>query len=325
MRSGYLSGIPNIAPQLIDKRTWLVDVPLKPIGIINGKRNLLIYNFYAILHSILTGRSGGYTVYAFVDGSAHTYACRGTYGGSALRLWTTAKSVAFSKVNYGLADAQTEFGTSTVTIDELSDRVRVNISAVLPITGNSVILIIRFGTSSNYYAPAIAGKDIAFSVDQTITWRLNFFEPLVRNLAYIFFGLLSDTDPTGILDLAGTSHDVRTSAEGTSFATGVCKVHFGTSNAPFSFDNYAITDPIEVTPKVTAIVDDGLKYILTILTSYVVPASDTDIYEIGIVRTLYDTAGNTYDALLARIVLSTPITLHGGKTNVVILRLLAKE
>ena len=323
MRSGYLNGIPNITPQLIDKRTWLLDVPITPIGMINDKRNLLLYNFYAMLYAILSGT--GHAVYSLVHGDKYTYGSGSSYRGVAIYEWTTAKSIVFSKVVLGSYDDNINFGIPTVTIEELSDRIRVNVSGVATISGNSLAIGTSIGTSSNYYVIAIAGKDITYSVDQTITWRLNFFEPLLRNLAYIFFGLLSDTDPTGILDLTGTSHDVRTSVDGAKFATDVCKIHFGTSNAPFSFDNYAIVDPIEVTPKVTAIVDDGLKYILTILTSYVVPASDTDIYEIGIVRTLYDTAGNTYDALLARIVLSTPITLHGGKTNVVILRLLAKE
>jgi len=323
MRLSQLVNLPiEKTPRTIGKRIWLVDFPIKTYGLINERKNVLTYNFYAILFAILTGQPQ--TVVGYIDGNTGEFNCK---GGSTriLAFYTTAKSPSFSKLIYGAPDGYISKENVLLSFTEQSDRLVLSMSGVAPKDAQSFVSVFGVGTTSGIIVTAIAGKDILISAEQTVTWRLNLFEPILKNTGYILYGIASYSNPTGVLDISGTSHDVRTSNDTLVFATGTVKVQFGTSNTPFSFDNYMITDPIETTPSITKYVASDYKYIFLILTCYITPTSDTDIYEIGLVRTLYDSAGNTYDALLARMVLSTPITLYGNKTNVVLIRLLAKE
>jgi len=325
MRLSQLVDLPyvGLTPMEISKRVWLIDFPLRTYGEHNGKKNVLTFEFYGLMFSLLANQP--FTLVRFTDGSTYTYVQEGSeFHG--LYFYESAKSPAFSKLVYGTADAFVATNNVLKSFSEQSDRLIISWSCTAPINAQSVLSQIAVGSDvATSTIITLAGNDVAITSGQTITWRLNLFEPILKNFGYVLYGLLSASAPTGVVDLSGTSHDVRTNDYETKVATGNPKVQFGTSNNPFSFDDYAITNPIETTPEIAKYEASDYKYIAVVFTCHIVPANDTDIYEIGIVRTLYDSGGNTYDALLTRMVLSEPITLYGGKTNVIFIRLLAKE
>jgi len=164
---------------------------------------------------------------------------------------------------------------------------------------------------------------VTIAKDQTVTLRINIFEPWTKNMGYLLGGVLTDQNLLGLVDTGGNTHDIRANDHNSNVVAGATRIVIGTGTNPFSFDDYYLESMTEIPTSRGFLVASDYSYALAYWTSSYVPPSEMTISEIGLVQSLYSSDGSTYDALMCRIVLSEPITLVPNKTNFIMIRLLA--
>jgi len=305
----------GIIPRQVYKRSWLIDILPSFKGYVNGKPNKLLFNFYSLVATLLHRTSRTLIKY---DGGTTTWLYNGT-NSSRIAVGQDTEPPSFNDyvlVSLHLLDPIAR------SFEILSDRMRVNHQYTSDGSYKSIGWWLSLGTDVNRggYLNKIL---VTIAKDQTVTARINIFEPWTKNMGYLLGGLLNDQNLLGLVDTGGNTHNIRASDQNNPVVAGASRIVIGTGTNPFSFDDYYLENMTEIPTSRGFVYPSDFSYALAYWVSSYVPPSEMTITEIGLVQSLYSTDGNTYDALMCRIVLSEPITLVPNKTNFIMIRLLA--
>jgi len=307
----------GIVPRQVYKRSWLIDILPSFKGYVNGKPNKLLFNFYSYVTTFL--HNSGKTVVK-TDGSTTAW---GNWGCDRLRLYVGQDTEPVSFNDYTLVSSETKY-FKTLSFEILSDRMRVNGQWVSDGAYKSLAWYLDQGPHDNVYRNGIINKIlVTIAENQTVTVRINIFEPWTKNMGYLLGGLLTKQNLLGLVDTGGNTHDIRANNPAVNVVAGASRIVIGTGTNPFSFDDYYLESMTEIPTSHGFIYPSDYSFALAYWTSSYVPPSEMTISEIGLVQELYSSDGSTYDALMCRIVLSEPITLVPNKTNFIMIRLLA--
>jgi len=303
----------GIIPRQVYKRSWLIDILPSFKGYVNGKPNKLLFNFYTLVLRYLHNSTRTYLKtdggYAGWEGEG----CRVTQ----LVVGQDTEPPSFN--DYTLVSSASKY-LNPRTFEILSDRMRVNGQWVSD--GSYKSIAWGFGNGGSSYG--LLNKIlVTIAKDQIVTLRINIFEPWTKNMGYLLGGLLTDQNLLGLVDTGGNTHDIRASDNNVSVVAGASRIVIGTGVNPFSFDDYYLESMTEIPTLCGYRYPSDYSFVLGYWASSYVPPTEMTINEIGLVQSLYSSDGNTYDALMCRIVLSEPITLVPNKTNFIMIRLLA--
>jgi hypothetical protein len=131
--------------------------------------------------------------------------------------------------------------------------------------------------------------------------------PFLNNSAYYVLGLLTNTNQD-LVDRAGTTFTARTSVD---FQSGGLFLIIGTSNSPFDFATYDLTNPVILT-SIGSLFYSVRSYVMYIVSGAIRLSAMLSIGEIGFAQNIYDTGGYLHGTLLGRIPLTTPISRSAG-------------
>jgi len=299
----------------LHKRVHLIDLPVNVKGFVNGKKNRFTRPFFTGLVNWFSTKE----LRAInTDGNERPVFLAQYVSADVARIsiGQDTDDILFS--DYHLVGAS-YIASDLVSYQELADRIRVVAEAIATVNGTSVGLCMRpVYQAPNYYTTfLIAGRLQSVATDQVIDYYLDFYEPWTLNFALAWYGVLGYT--TAVLkDTTGATATINFQ---TNYSyRGIARLTVGTSNTPFSFGDYGLTNPVEISN--TWIGESSQSYVFGIVHGAYVPATDVNIYEVGLVQKLRDTGGVDHDFLMCRIVLPSPITLVAGKNNLLLLRIL---
>jgi hypothetical protein len=287
----------------------LVDLRKTLQGLIQNRfRNLLVQNFWQLLI--------GYLGNAYVDAvntGAGWYPLRSGddvgYARAYLAFGTDTTSPAFNQYALGSRNTALEGSAITPTIVSEADKLRLRFGRVTAGSVNEVGLYQVLYDTWGGTQETMHGRVVTTSIPSGVNVYYDVIvkQPFLMNFARYLFGLLSETNQT-VKDRGGASVTARTSGDANYEAS---RLLIGTSGAAFDFGNYELTNPVELTSAYNIFWVRG-SYSMVIISGATRLASAMDIYEVGIAQRIYDTGGGVRDVLLARIVLSSPISRAAG-------------
>jgi len=301
-------------PIEIRKGHYVIDIPMKEtiIGHVNGKRNVLNFNFWAVIFSGLCCCSVGGIL--DVDNNTPALSCGGPpalMGHIAYGSGTTPAS--FSQ--YNLVQGCGSIGVQS-TIGTLSDRTRITLYGTLPSNISCQIAELGVFGYDAYYWPFYYSRILASaSPGTTIPYYIDFLEPWLQNFAYMQYQFFTGNSVTGIIDVSGNAHTFGGIASQATLIGSVNSYSWSptmysiTQNVVFGTSHY-------VSNAQTSVVD----YILGTAS----PSSNIEIYTLGLLQTLNPVSGSSYQAFILILPLSSPITLYANQQNTVSLRLVAE-
>jgi len=302
-----------------DKTIHLVDIPLyrTVIGHINGRRNVLTFNFWALMFGILGDFNAGGAVNT--GGASYTLRTSGRVDYGAASLVYGSDSTPEAQNQYKLGSYVGSISTS-ISLGALSDRNRITLSGVVP--GNAYELGIYqqfYEYSGSYaYTTMLARKAMFVPANSSVNWYIDFLYPWIQNMAVLMYGLLRYADVSGAVDDAGNSYVVRTSGD---VNAGAVRLRLSSSQYSWSPTLTRIRSDLEATLYLTYANYQSVVHLF--MTGIVIPSSDLTVNTIALVQPLYDSSGSTRYTYLAVIPLSSPITFYGGRANTVVIRLMA--
>ena len=190
----------------------------------------------------------------------------------------------------------------------LGDRVCAETFAVssCDASSNGLVVYLWEDTYNNCLAFLFAHAPLNIPVNDLVVHRLCFYQPWLRNIAAMFGALLCYCSSMQAKDLSGNVFNIKNS----SFVQSQAKILLGYGTNPFSFDDYQLTDPVELDTLINA-VDGGTFYTIHIYAFYTPPADET-IYEVGLKIGVTDTGGAGHDVLILRHVNPNGYPLRGG-------------
>jgi len=313
--NNYRNGRNEYRAYEYDKGIYVIDVQdIK--GYVKGEEDLLGSNWWALFLGLLRDKNVGDAV----DQSLNAFTLRTqnnpTSGAAYLIYGTGTTPETFT--DWKLANYVGSIGTS-ITISYQTDRTRITLSGTLTATatelGISQSLYDAAGPSRTTLLGRITGS---WSTNQAVTWNIDFLSPWVRAVGDLMYGTLTKANVT-MVEISGSSFTARTSGDpqsGSAYLMASSDVIswspslYVMSNA-FSLNNY-YADLLYT------------RYIRgTFIHGLYAPAADTTVNTIGLYFPVYDTSGNTHITCVLVQPLSSPITLYGGKNNLIVLRIIA--
>ena len=274
------------------------------------KRNLQLRNFWTFLASILHDsglqlRDTGGTIRTYNYGDVDPNLAQLVIGqGTDPPAFSQYNLVSFSKaysptvqiVDVAGPPAKTRITlTATADIDAQEIGIRQNISGY------------------NFLLTRIVD---AITIGDVLNYHLDFLQPWLKNFALLWYGKLSNQNVQGVVDVTGGTRTLRTQGQTT---VGSIRILISEDTITWSPTLYAIPNATEITSYQRAIwVNDN--YVVYLVLGEIIPATTLNINTIGIVQKWYDTGGNQFDALLAAIPLSSPLTLEANKHNFIMLK-----
>jgi len=306
----------EIMPRQVYKRTWLIDIiPKTSIrGMCNGKPNRIVNGFYRVMRAIL--HHVNTEAINLDSGTTKTIEAR-TCTVEPVK-GVLSQDTAEPQFSNSVVSNASFFSTEVQTYEFLSDRLRLN--AQWTSNGNYSSVGVYFNVYSAL--PLLARSLVSVSVDQVVTYSIDFFEPWTKNFFLFWAGLWLDRNVSGLVDTSGATRDLNSGAD-TDFKGCGAQIAIGAGTNPFSFDDYTLTNMDVLPTDYVYKVGTNSSFILIAFISKYIPSSDITITEIGLVQKYKATDGNLYEYLICRMLLTEPITLIANKSNVLIVRILA--
>jgi hypothetical protein len=298
-----------------DKGIYVIDVQdIK--GYVKGEEDLLNSNWWAMLLGLLRDSNVGDAV----DQSLSAYTLRTqstpTYGAAYLIYGTGATPETFT--DWKLANYVGNIATS-ITISYQTDRTRITLSGTLSATATELgISQILYDASSYSHTTLLGRKTGSWSTNQAVTWNIDFLSPWVRAIGDIMYGNHVRANVT-MVEISGSSFTARTSNDpqpGSAYLVASSDV------ISWSPSLYVMSNAFNLNSYYTDLL--FTRYIRgTFIHGMYAPAADTQVNTIGLYSPVFDASGNVHITCVLVQPLSSPITLYGGKNNLIVLRIIA--
>jgi len=301
-----------------DKRIYLIDIPLKRTvkGIVNGKENILTFNFWAYMFGLL----GDFNAGGAVDVNDRGYNIRGSgdpQGGSAYLVYGTDSTPEDITQNKLLAYAGSI--STTATFGTLSDRFRITFSGVVPSNAAEIgiyqPLLNEYGM---FFTTMLARKALSVSANQTVNYYIDFFMPWTYNWALAMYGYLTDSSPSGVVDELGYLYQVRTWADANADQV---LIRVSSKSYTWSPDLTTISADFEIRPYLKY--DNFRNLIYLFIIGNAIPSNDIQVNTVALMQPMFDTSGNVRNTYVLILPLSTPATLYKNRNNMIFIRLIA--
>jgi len=287
----------------------LIDLRKTIYGLLNNrKKNLLVYNFWALFAGLLADKgvdtvlTSGSSGYAYAAGDVNAGSAYVTFG-----IGTTTPD--FSQ--YALASRNTALEGSAISpaVVSESDKRRLRFGRVTLGAISEVGLFQALKDASGSIFTAMLGRTL-LSVPGSgynVYYDVILKAPFLDNSAYYLFGILTDTNQN-LVNRIGATFTARTSGDSQS---GGLYLIIGTSNSPFDFATYDLANPVTLTSAYSLFYSIR-SYVMLIVSGAIRLSTSMSIGEIGFAQNIYDTGGSIYSVLLGRIPLTTPISRNIG-------------
>jgi hypothetical protein len=287
----------------------LVDLDEAVYGLVGGRaRNTLVFNFWSVLFGLLVNGDSG-TVDTGGNSRLIRTSADANYSAGCVVFGTGSSMPDFSQYKLDGRNTALEGTTISPTMTVEADKVRVRWGRVsagaLSEVGLYAYLYDTGGTSREIMMGrallSVPGSGYNVYYDVIVK------APFVKNLASLILGLVNNSDQN-VVNRAGATVAARTSGDVNAAAM---YPYVGTSNAPFSPNDYELTNPLTLY-STTYYTYSSLSWAMVIVTGAARLASDMSIGEVGVAQPIYSSAGALMDVLWLRIPLSTPISKGAG-------------
>jgi len=301
-----------------DKYIHIVDIPLKDtiIGHIDGKRNILVFNFWALMFGLLMNRS----VDGLVDTGGEGYTVRSsgdTQFGSAYLVYGTGTTPEVFTQN-ALVAYSGSISTSR-TFGQLSDRNRITLSGVVPADSQEIgVYQPLYDPNSIYHTTMLARKQMSISANKTVNYYIDFLMPWGYNWALLMYGILSEANVSGAIDVNNASYTLRSSGD---VNAGPARIRVSKTAYSWSPSLTNISYDLELSTYWWLANYRSVVYLF--LVGLATPSSDLSVNTIALIQSLFDTAVTAHDTYVLILPLSSPITLYAGRANLIFLRFVA--
>ncbi len=297
----------------VRKGHYIINIPMKRtiIGHINGKKNVLNFNFWSTVFSglcccnvnnLLDTKNNNLTAQSGKPVATINNIGYGSGTGSA------------SISQYNLENSCGSIGAQA-SIGTLSDRSRITVYGTLPNNVNCQINEIGlWGYDEDGYPLYYSRVTGSVSPNSAVSYYIDFLEPWVQNFALIQYKFFTGNTVNCITDPSGNCHsfyEIYTQAEligSENQYTWNPQIYSISQDVVFNTSHY-------VSNNENSVVD-------YILGSYT-PSQNMIIYTLGLLQYLYDEDNNSYPAFILIFPLQDPITLYSNQENQVSLRLTA--
>jgi len=301
-----------------DKHIHIVDIPVKEtvIGSILGRRNILVFNYWALLFGTLDNSDVGGAISA--GGISYTLRTSNSVPVGSIYIAIGSGTTPEAFTQYNLVSSIKSL-TSTVTFGQLSDRNRITVTGVTDTAAEEVGLFQQlYDTSSNKHTTMLARKLIHVDAGKTINYYIDFLNPWTYNFALIMYGIHTYSDVSGVTDTSGAQFKARSSGDVNS---GPVRLRGSSQAYQWTPSLVNISSDIEF-----ATYRYLVNYRFTVfyfIIGIAVPSSSLQLNTLSLIQGIYDTSASSHDVYQMVLPLSSPITLYAYTTNIVFLRLVA--
>ena len=305
-------------PIEIKKGHYVIDIPARKtfIGLVNGKRNVLNFNFFTMAFGIESGNGSGSLL--TVNGSNY---CGAPNPSSPFDIAYGSGTQSPSFTQYSLQSFINDIYPPQITISLLSDRAQISVVGVLPgpkqLTEpvNEIGLYEWGGGNCGYFI--MYGRIVSsFSPGSTVVYYVDVLEPWTYNYGYIIYSFISGSTPSGIVSTNGTTISTSwTEAKGASVLVGSANSYTASPSLYSISEDVVFSTSHQYKNNIQNVVD----YIL----GTAVPNEEIQIQTLGLIQN-YASGSSTYPVLILVLPLSSPITLYPNQENYVYLRLVAE-
>jgi hypothetical protein len=278
-------------------------------GLINNRaKNLLVWNFWALLLGTLGGinpsfqDTAGSTVSSRTSGDVSSGAAYVVFG-------TSSATESFSQYALGSRNTALEGSSISPTIVEESDKRRLRFGRVSAGVVSEVGIYQPVYSSGGGTYTAMWCRKV-YSVPGSgynVYYDIIVKPPFLDNLVNILFGIMTNSDRT-VTKMDGGTITARSSGDVQGAAAYLL---IGSSSDSFGFTQYALANPIFLSSAFSYF-ESRWTWLMAMLTGATRFTTSYTAAEVGIGQKIYDTAGYLYDVLLARIVLPTAISRSAG-------------
>jgi hypothetical protein len=289
-------------------------------GLVLGRfRNLLVQNFWNLLTGLL-GKAN--TEIIDTGGTARPLRSSGDVNASSsfVTFGTGTVAPAFGQAALQTRTTGAEGAAITPTMVSEPNRIRLRFGRVTAASVNEVGLYQNLFDPGGPIREAMHGRVVIPSIPSgsNVFYDVVVQAPFLTNFANLLFGILSDSNQSAV-NRGGASVTLRSIGD---VNVEACRLLAGTSNAPFAFRQYELTGPLALTSAYNFFIVRGSSTLVMISGATRVPSA-MSIGEIGIAQRLYDAGAVAQDVLLARIVLSTPVSKAAGEVFSTVVTLFA--
>jgi hypothetical protein len=276
-----------------------VDLRRAVEGYVNGRRNLLLSNFFSLFHGVLN--EAALTIVDYGGTSASLRAYNDPTSGSAYLIFGTgATPPAFN--DYKLVSRDTTLEGSTLTpsayISADMGRIRFGRGAAGTVYEEALYqTAIDTGGNGRGVIWARAVFSGGVPAGKTILHDVVLKAPFVQNLTYVFLGVLTEANRAETVDINGAAYTVRSA--GDVQAAAASRLFVGEGTAGLDHTVKTPTNPVELESSVVLTWSYGSYYRMAITGAKKLDTAKT-ISEVCLVQNLYDTAGNVRPTMIAR-------------------------
>jgi hypothetical protein len=287
----------------------LVDLRETIYGLLNNrKKNLLVYNFWALLLGSLADAPISAVA---IDGA--TYTMRAYNDPNADSAYVTfgvgTDPPDFSQIALSSRRTANEGSViSPATISE-PDKRRIRLGRVTLGGVSEVGLYQSLYDTGASARTTMLGRTIlsAPGSGYNVYYDVILKAPFLDNFLYYLYGILTNSRQN-LVDRAGSSFTARTDVD---VQASSLYLLIGTSNTPFSFGAYDLTNPVALA-SVGSLFLSVRSYVMYIASGAVRLPASMGVGEIGFAQNIYDIGGSSRGVLLGRIPLATPISRNAG-------------
>jgi hypothetical protein len=292
----------------------LVELNKTQRGYVNGKENYLLANWFAMQQGIL----------AYFNPSLKT-------NDGYMNAWQLLGDAVCGACNFLLgqgANAET-FGDYTITsgtnlsgiskaVGYLSDRSRISVYGSAPSNGYELGINFNIYTANGCFGALGSRRVMSVTAGDYLEWDFDFLNPWLLNWARIMFGIFAEADISGLVDTGSRTFTGRfASAQLPALASYLV---VSNNTTPWSPTQNKLIGTVTGLTTGLAYSNWNSAGMYFFWYGTLTPSTDTVVNEIGIYTKVYDTGGATHEIAVARIVLSSPVTLYANKYNVVLIK-----
>jgi len=294
-------------PIEIRKGHYVIDIPVKEtiIGHVNGKRNLLNYEFWTLVFYLISGNN---ICFPYNCNNACNNPCTGS---GFLEYGFGTESSTFSMVSLqNLGGSIPE----QITLGTLSDRSRITYFGGLPSnlsqSATEIGITVNFGYGG--CTPLIGRLTGSFAPATTVSYYVDFLEPWTYNMASLIYSYIVCTYST-VITTSGSSESLVGWDQNGYNKIGMATLIGSENQYTWEPGIYSITQDVSFGTSHSVVIQNTYAYDYIIGT--VTPSETITIETLGLVAS---------NILLLVLPLSSPITLNAGQSNTVSLRLVAE-